>query len=62
MGHTHTLHCTHITVGSVKQENCVVVLLYVLMDDTPTIDVMWIFLYVFSIYVYNAGMQFLIVW
>ena len=36
---------------TVKQENCTVVLLYILMDDTPTIDVTWIFLCVFSIYV-----------
>ena len=28
---------------TVKQENCAVVLLYILMVDTPTIDVMWIF-------------------
>ena len=27
----------------VKAENCAVVLLAFLMDDTPTIDVMWIF-------------------
>ena len=38
-------------VITVKQENCAVVLLYVLMDDTPTIDVM-IFCVCFSIYVY----------
>ena len=40
----------HIALGllqsntcTVKTENCAVVLLCVLMDDTPTIDVMWIF-------------------
>ena len=37
---------------TVKTENCAVVLLCILMDDTPTIDVMWIFLCGFSIYVY----------
>ena len=40
-----------IKASTVKTENCAVVLLCVLMDDTPTIDVMWIFC-VFSIYVY----------
>ena len=40
--HTHS----HYTV---KTENCAVVLLCVLMDDTPTIDVMWIFFVRFSI-------------
>ena len=30
-------------------ENCAVVLLCILMDDIPTIDVMWIFLCVFNI-------------
>ena len=39
-------------MNTVLQENCAVVLLYVLMDDTHTIDVKWIFLCGFFIYVY----------
>ena len=42
---------TDDTSPTVKTENCAVVLLCVLMDDTPTIDVMWIFFVCFSIYV-----------
>ena len=36
-----------------KQENGAVVSLYVLMDDTPTIDVMWIFFVRFSFLIYG---------
>ena len=42
----YTLHLSvtvTATLKQVKQENCAVVLLCVLIDDTPTIDVMWIF-------------------
>ena len=51
-------------MSTVKTENCAVVLLCVLMDDTPTIDVMWIFLCVF-LYFCVQKMQvckFFIVW
>ena len=41
--------------STVKQENCAVVLLYVLMVDTPTIGVMCAF---FSIYVYFCVQKF----
>ena len=50
-------------VITVKQENCAVVLLCVLMDDTPTIDVMWIFcVHFFYLYMWifvykNAGVR-----
>ena len=46
-------------VHTVKQENCAVVLLYVLMDDTPTIDDIFVrFFYLCVFFVYkNAGVR-----
>ena len=38
---------------TIKQENCAVVLLYVLIDDTPTLDVVWMCIFVYK----NAGVQ-----
>ena len=50
------------TYHTVKQENCAVVLLYVLMDDTPTIDVMWIFFVPFfsRFFVYRCAEFFIV--
>ena len=46
---------------TVKTENCAVVILCVLMDDTPTIDIMWIFCGFFLfLCTKNAGVCFLL--
>ena len=60
-GNNNSFECsyTDLKTSTVKTENCAVVLLCVVMDDTPTIGAMWIFLMCFScIFVYkNAGVQ-----